>query len=114
MGESASVSNVAVFAHKSEEEFARFLDFYSIEWRYESTGFPIEWDKEGRVVESFTPDFYLPQLDLFVELTTMKQSLVTRKNKKIRRMRNLYPDINLKILYGRHYRKLLFKFGVLE
>lgn len=102
------------FAHESEEEFARFLDFYNIEWRYEPACFPLEWDQEGRVTESFTPDFYLPQFDLYVELTTMKQSLVTRKNRKIRRMRELYPDINVKILYGRDYRKLLFKFGILK
>lgn len=113
MQEGGSVLSTVVFAHKSEEEFARFLDFYNIEWRYESTCFPIEWDDGGRALESFTPDFYLPQFGLYVELTTMKQSLVTRKNKKIRRMRELYPEINLKILYGRDYRKLLFKFGVL-
>lgn len=104
---------VVVFAHASEEQFARFLDFYNIEWRYEPTCFPIEWDEHGGVIESFTPDFYLPRFDLYVELTTMKQSLVTRKNRKIRRMRELYPEINLKVLYGRDYRKLLFKFGIL-
>lgn len=103
----------AAFAHESEEEFARFLDFYDIEWRYEPMCFAINWDEEGRVREAFTPDFYLPQFDLFVELTTMKQSLVTRKNRKIRRMRSLYPEIRVKILYNRDYRKLMFKFGLL-
>ncbi len=101
------------FAHQSEEELARFLGFYQIEWRYEAACFPLEWDTQGHVMESFTPDFYLPQLDLYVELTTMKQSLVTRKNKKMRRMRELYPEVNVKIFYGRDYRKLLFKFGIL-
>ncbi len=100
------------FAHESEAEFARFLDFYGIQWRFESVCFPLERDPDGRVTESFTPDFFLPQLELFVELTTMKQSLVTRKNRKLRRMRELYPDIRVKILYGRDYRKLLFKFGI--
>ena len=91
---------------------ACFLDFYSVEWRYESVCFPLNWDEEGRVIRSLTPDFYLPQFELFVELTTMKQRLVTKKNQKIRRLRELYPDIRIKILYGRDYRKLLFKFGV--
>lgn len=113
MREASSASAAVSFAHKSEEELARFLEFYNIEWRYEPTCFPIEWDKQGHVLESFTPDFYLPQFDLYVELTTMKQSLVTRKNRKIRRMRQLYPEINLKVFYGRDYRKLLFKFGIL-
>lgn len=102
------------FAHESEEEFARFLDFYNIDWRFEPTCFPIAWDDSGRVSESFTPDFYLPQLDMYVELTTMRQRLVTRKNRKIRLMRELYPEVRIKIFYGRDYRKLLFKFGVLD
>ena len=101
------------FAHESEANFARFLDFYRIEWRYEPVSFPLHRDDRGRVIRSFTPDFYLPKFELYVELTTMKQSLVTPKNRKIRQMRALYPDVKLKILYGRDYRKLLFKFGIL-
>ncbi len=102
------------FAHKSEEEFARFLDFYDIQWRFEPACFPLRRDATGRVLESFTPDFYLPEFDLYVELTTMKQRLVTRKNRKLRLMRRLYPDVRVKIFYGRDYRKLLFKFGILD
>lgn len=105
---------VGQFAHESEREFARFLDFYGIQWRFEPICFPLRWDKSGRVTESFTPDFFLPQFELFVELTTMKQRLVTRKNRKIRRMRKLYPEIRVKILYGRDYRKLMFKFGIIK
>ena len=101
------------FAHESEATFAHFLDFYRVEWRYEPVCFPLHRNAEGRVTRSFTPDFYLPQFELYVELTTMKQRLVTPKNRKIRQMRQLYPDIKLKVLYGRDYRKLLFKFGVL-
>lgn len=101
------------FAHESEEAFARFLDFYQIDWRYEPVCFPLERDPQGRIKESFTPDFYLPQFDLYVELTTMKQDLVTKKNRKIRRMKELYPEVRVKILYNRDYRKLLFKFGML-
>lgn len=106
-----TVSEEVDFAHVSEEEFSRFLDFYNVEWRYEPVCFPIEWDSKGKVCESFTPDFYLPQFDLFVELTTMKQRLVTRKNRKVRRMQELYPDIRVKILYRKNFRELLFKFG---
>ncbi len=97
------------FAHESEAEFARFLDEFDIEWRYEPVCFPLARDLKGRIAESFTPDFYLPQFELFVELTTMKQSLVTKKNGKVRRFRELYPDLNLKILYRRDFRKLRLK-----
>ena len=98
------------FAHPSEEQFARFLDFYRVEWHYEPACFPLARDKQGRIRESFTPDFYLPQHDLYVELTTMKQSLVTKKNGKVRRFRALYPEMKLKILYRRDFRKLRLKF----
>ena len=99
------------FAHKSEFEFAKILDFYGINWEYEPRSFPLEWDERGRVVESFNPDFYLPDYDLFIELTTLKQSLVTKKNRKVRRLRELYPDVHLKIFYGRDFRQLLLKYG---
>ena len=100
------------FAHGSEAEFARILDFYGIRWEYEPRSFPLRWDGRGRVTESFNPDFYLPDLNLYIELTTLKQSLVTRKNRKIRRLRELYPDVHFKIFYGRDYRQLLLKYGL--
>ncbi len=100
------------FAHASEAEFARILDFYGIRWEYEPRSFPLEWDDEGRVVESFSPDFYLPDVDLYLELTTLKQNLVTKKNRKLRRMRELYPDVRVKIFYGRDYRNLLAKYDL--
>lgn len=99
------------FAHESEAEFARILDFYHISWQYEARTFPIEWDEEGNVVKSFTPDFYLVDHDLYIELTTLKQSLVTKKNKKVRRLRELYPEVNVKILYASDYKKLVEKFA---
>src|SRR5512141_2369273 len=73
------------FVNASEEEFARILDFYRVRWRYEPRSFPLQWDGE-RVTEMFTPDFYLPALDTYIELTTMRQSLVTKKNRKLRRL----------------------------
>ena len=101
----------ATFAHSSEEELARILDFYHIAWQYEPRTFAIEWDAEGNVVGSFTPDFYLPEHDLYIELTTLKQSLVTKKNRKVRLLRELYPEVNVKILYASDYKKLIEKFS---
>ncbi len=71
---------------------AKLLKFYHIRWEYEPKTFPITWDESGNVVESFTPDFYLPDLNLYIELTTMKQGLVTKKNKKVKLLRTLYPS----------------------
>ncbi len=103
------------FAHPSEQEFARFLDYYRIRWVYEPVSFPVAWEGE-RVAEMFTPDFYLPEHDLYIELTTMKQSLVTPKNRKLRRLRELYPDVNVRLLYRKDYHQLLAQagYGVLE
>ncbi len=98
------------FAHPSEEEFSKILDFYGLRWEYEPRSFPLRWDGE-QMREMFTPDFYLPDLDLFLELTTMKQSLVTEKNRKLRRLRELYPDVNIRLLYRRDYHRLLAKYG---
>lgn len=100
----------ANFAHPSEEEFAHILDFYNIEWVYEPHSFPLRWEGD-RVTEMFTPDFYLAGLDLYVELTTLKQSLVTEKNRKLRRLRELYPEIKITLLYKRDFDRLLAKYG---
>lgn len=102
----------ATFAHPSEAELASVLDFYQIRWHYEPRSFPLRQDETGRVVESFTPDFYLPDFDLYLELTTLKQSLVTKKNGKLRRLRQLYPEINIKLLYRRDFLNLARKFGL--
>ncbi|MDO9556911.1 MAG: hypothetical protein Q7J82_04945 [Coriobacteriia bacterium] len=100
------------FVHPSERVAAQILDFYRIKWEYEPTRFPIEWDGNGKVIAWFAPDFFLSDLDLYIELTTMSQKLVTKKNRKVRRLRELYPDVNIKIFYQKDFRKLLFKFGI--
>jgi len=101
------------FAHHSEAEFARILDFYEVRWEYEPHVYPILWSLDGAVQESFAPDFYLPDLDLYVELTTLRQRLVRKKNRKLRRLRELYPDIRIKLFYERDFRALMLKYGKL-
>jgi len=102
------------FANASEEMFANLLDFYRIAWEYEPRSFPVQWDRDGNVRESFTPDFYLPELDLYVELTTMKQAHVTRKNRKVRLLRELYPHLNIQVYYQKDFENLVFKYGLAE
>jgi len=101
------------FAHASEAEMARILDFYAVRWEYEPHRFPILWNLEGTVVESFSPDFYLPDLDLYLEMTTLRQRLVRKKNRKLRRLRELYPDVRIKLFYARDFRALMLKYGKL-
>jgi len=99
------------FHHESEAEFARLLSYYGIEWLYEPHQFPLQW-REGRPVEMFSPDFYLVEYDFYIELTTMRQSLVRKKNRKLRLLRALYPEINIKLLYRRDYQRLLSRFSI--
>ena len=99
-----------VFAHPSEREFARILDFYRVPWRYEPRSFVLKARGE-RILEMFSPDFYLPELDQYFELTTLRQRLVTKKNRKLRLLRELYPYINVRLLYRKDYQELLAKYG---
>jgi hypothetical protein len=115
MATSAEATRAAdriTFAHNSERQFARLLDFYRVEWEYEPTAFPIEWDAAGQPVQHFRPDFYLPGFRLYIEITTLNQRLVTKKNRKVRRLRELYPDVRIKVLYQRDYLSLLAKYGL--
>ena len=95
------------FANRIELECAKILDFY---------GDPVgvraaprscsSATSDGRVTSAFTPDFYLPEQDLYIEVTVMKQSLVTRKNRKLRELRELYPDVKVKLFYRRDLERL--------
>lgn len=105
-------NNSPVFAHKIEAEFARILDYYGIEWEYEPHTFALAWDDEGNVIEAFSPDFYLPQQDRYIELTTMRPKLITKKNKKIRRMNELYPEINIKLFKRSDLRQMMIKYDI--
>jgi hypothetical protein len=100
------------FAHNSERQFAKLLDFYNITWRYEPDTFVLERDARGHPLEAFSPDFYLPDYDLYIEITTLKQKLVTKKNRKVRKLTERYPGVEVKILYQRDYLNLLVKYGL--
>ena len=98
--------NIA-FKNETEEEFARILSLYNIEWLYEPKTFPVEWDAEGNVTMAISPDFYLPKFNLYLELTTMDQRYVTKKNKKMRLVKELYPGTNIRIVYKKDFNELV-------
>ena len=100
------------FAHNSERQFAKLLDFYRIAWEYEPRTFTLESDRDGNPVQAFSPDFYLPAYDLFIEITTLNQKLVTKKNRKARRLQELFPEVSIRVLYQRDYLRLLVKYGL--
>ena len=100
------------FANEAELECAKILDYYGVKWQYEPRTFVLETADDGRVVEAFTPDFYLPEQELYLEITYMKQSLVTRKNRKLRKLRERYPDVNVKLFYRRDLERLAQRYGL--
>ena len=100
------------FAHNSERQFAKLLDFYGVAWEYEPRTFELDWDDDGRPTLAFTPDFFLPRHQLFIEVTTLRQELVTRKNRKLRLMGQLYPEVQVRMMYQRDYLGLLVKYGL--
>ena len=103
-----------VFAHDIEQEFARILDYYGIRWEYEPHSFTLTKDDQGNITNAFAPDFYLPDEDLYVELTTMRPKLITRKNRKIRLLKELYPEINVKLFKRQDLRDLMIEYGLDE
>jgi hypoxanthine phosphoribosyltransferase len=102
------------FAHPSERLFAALLDLSGERWDYEPVEFPLEWDEHGSPISGFRPDFYLPERGMFIELTTADQRLVTRKNRKVRRMRELYPEVPICIVYQRDFASLLESHGLYQ
>ena len=102
------------FAHPVEEVFAKILDFYGIQWDYEPKTFPLEWDESGNVATAFSPDFYLPEQNLYIELTVLRPKLTAIKNRKLRLMHELYPDINIKLFKRRELRNMMIRFGMVD
>ena len=100
------------FHTETEQEAARILDFYRVPWEYEPRTFILEKDPTGNILEAFTPDFYLPDLDLYLEVTQMKQSLVTAKNRKVRKLREKYPEVRIKLLYRKDFVRMAQKYGL--
>ena len=98
------------FANVAELECAKILDYHGVAWQYEPRTFVLEQDEQGRVTEAFTPDFFLPEQDLYLEITVMKQTLVTRKNRKLRKLRERYPEVQIKLFYKRDLERLAQRF----
>lgn len=107
-------STSPAFVHPIEAAFARILDFYGIHWEYEPRTFALSWDQEGHVVEAFSPDFYLPEQELYVELTTLRPKLTVKKNRKLKKLKELYPDINIKLFKRRELRNMMIRFGMAD
>ena len=95
------------FQNEAELECAKILDYYAVPWAVRAADVrPRSRRRTAGTTEAFTPDFYLPEQDLYLEVTVMKQSLVTRKNRKLQKVRERYPDVNVKLFYKRDLERL--------
>ena len=99
------------FANPSEMVFASLLTLYGVAWLYEPLEFPLAWDENGVPTRAFRPDFYLPATNTFIELTVLEQRLVTRKNRKVREFRSLYPEVSLQVVYRGDFLSLAERHG---
>jgi hypoxanthine phosphoribosyltransferase len=99
------------FNHEAEREVAHLLSFYGLEWRYEPDTFPLRFDRDGKPTEAFSPDFYVPALDLYIEVTAAKNKYCRLKHRKIRLFRELYPDRHIKLLDRHDIEALLLRSG---
>jgi hypothetical protein len=99
------------FAHPVERALARVLDEHGIRWRYEPHTFVLERAADGRVLEAVCPDFWLPDLGIYLECTVMRQAGATRKNRKLRKLRARYGVIAT-VLYRRDFERLRDAYGL--
>lgn len=107
----ATVVKPVIYKNPSEEEFAKILDLYELKWEYEPRTFPIKWDAEGNIIQAFSPDFYLPDFDTYIELTIMNQKYTSVKKKKVELLKKLYPGININIVFKEDYHSLIKRFS---
>jgi len=106
---SSITTQSSIFAHPSEKTFASFLSLYGYKWDYEPIEFALAWNENGQPIRGFRPDFYLPELNVFIELTVLEQRLVTKKNAKIRAFRALYPEVELVVVYQKDFNDIVLK-----
>jgi len=100
--EESSVTTHIEFLHASETEFARMLDARDITWRYKPRTFAVEWDEEGNFIDCFTPDFFLPDYEMYVVLIAPYRSVPDGKTKRVKLLRRQHPEIRIEVLDSAH------------
>ncbi len=75
------------FRSRWEANLARLFNKFEIEWLYENKRF--QFPEEDDNVISYCPDFYLPNLDIWVEV---KGWMDDASVKRLERLKKYYPD----------------------
>ena len=99
-----------IWGHPSEEKFACILDYKRIKWKYEPHMIVLK-EKNGITVKGFRPDFYLPDKDLYIEISTAKNQ--GKKNRKMTMVADLYPHINIILLTNKRLERIFKRYDFL-
>jgi len=75
------------FRSATEANYARYLNLAKIKWEFEPRTFYFEGVRRGNV--SYTPDFYLPNEDRWIEI---KGWLDGPSKTKLKRFKKYYPE----------------------
>jgi len=93
--------NDTFFRSSWEANVARYFNFVGIKWEFESKTFWFENIKRGN--RSYTPDFYLPEEDRYVEV---KGWMDKSSKTKLKRMAKYYPNIKIEIIAKDEYKAI--------
>ena len=101
------------FAHGIEAALARVFDAHRIVWLYEPHTFALEHAADGRLTRAFTPDFFLPEIGIYLECTVARRSCTTRKRQKARAAERLH-GIVVEIAYRADFEYLARRWSLRE
>ena len=95
------ISNEIYFYSRWEANIARLFNYLGIRWQHQPKIFNL-------VSQNYTPDFYLPDDDIYIEV---KNFLWKYSKIRDRKFRKLYPDIKLTLLLKKDYLELEKKYS---
>jgi hypothetical protein len=84
-----------------EANVARILKHFSIEYSFEQKSFLLNKPEGGQT--RYTPDFYLPQYDTYIEV---KGRWYSDGKSKFQLCKEQYPNIKIKLVDGKKYKRL--------
>lgn len=90
------ISKTIYFYSRWEANIARLFNYSDIKWKHQPKIFDLK-------TQTYTPDFYLPEYDMYIEV---KNFLWKYSEIRDRKFRKLYPDINLILLLKKNYLEL--------
>jgi len=92
------------FISTTHQEFASFLSRSAIAWRYKPRTFAIEWDAEGNLLDSITPDFYLPDCRQYLALSTEQENCAASIARRLRLLNRIHPELDVRLIAGSNYK----------